>query len=140
MPRAEAGCGVDGVVYASGQSFTAPDGCNACHCDQGSIACTAAVCSENPRCATLSTSHANSLEAAKACDTRNDFECQTLVSSSMVCGCPTFVSDPRALHDNPIMEREWKDLGCARDVECKPCPAHPIGAFCSNERVCVDVR
>lgn len=37
-------CTVDGVTYADGASFAAPDGCNSCTCDDGEAQCTLLGC------------------------------------------------------------------------------------------------
>jgi hypothetical protein len=44
-PSSSGSCVMNGTTHANGSSFTAPDGCNTCHCINGMAGCTKMFCS-----------------------------------------------------------------------------------------------
>lgn len=37
-------CSFNGLTYAHGAEFVAPDGCNECECAGGTVSCTTDIC------------------------------------------------------------------------------------------------
>jgi hypothetical protein len=131
-------CVFDGRVIDDGTGFRHPDGCNTCFCSAGEVTCTLLDCPQDA-CSVLGRAFQESLEIAKRCVPGTGFQCGLLVSSALECGCLTFVNGPAGVDALEQLTFMWEERSChSAFVTCGACPPNPIGAFCSNEGVCVD--
>jgi hypothetical protein len=109
-----------------------------CTCDNGKITCVSVPCPET-RCDVLWSWYSERVSfSAKQCDPSivDVLQCTNLVSSSLPCGCVTYVQDADELD---AWRDEWEQLDCNSPTPCVPCPPPPRGAFCSREGTCLDV-
>ncbi|XP_019849112.1 PREDICTED: kielin/chordin-like protein isoform X2 [Amphimedon queenslandica] len=67
-PPSSTSCTINGVSHPNNSTFTAPDGCNTCHCTNGVTGCTRMLC---PPCVVDGVSHASgsSFTAPDGCNT-----------------------------------------------------------------------
>lgn len=131
-------CEWNGTFYAHGSRFPEPDGCGTCSCAYGEITCTSESCPPS-NCDAISAAYSEfMLTSAKQCDPSIDIpQCINLVSSSLTCGCLTWVNDAAPLE---AWRNAWEAGGCERPIPCPPCPAPALAANCSLDGICVDVR
>jgi hypothetical protein len=124
--------------YRHGETFPAGDGCNTCHCQNGTIGCTLAECDA---CQVATNAYELALEEARHCDpSLGDEQCAQRIPVGLVCGCESFVNPARAeaVERMSAAAQEFSENACSPGVLCGPC-APPLAGRCSSEGLCVDV-
>lgn len=122
-------------VHQYGSTFPAGDDCNTCRCEaEGEIVCTRSFCNT---CENLPARYAEALRDARSCDPKLRVEqCTVLAGSTLLCGCPTFVSDDSKLRE---LASWFQAQACAGPVLCGECPEAPVAGECTSEGACADV-
>ena len=131
-------CGVDGNDY---------DAACGDRCVPVEIACRSACpCGAGDRCDVIAGEYRKALEAARVCESLAPVaQCNVVVASGLICGCPTFVNENQreALDQLNVLGDEWNALGCDPGIGCVPCPPPPSGGRCEPDAgetdLCVDV-
>lgn len=89
-----ASCTHNGSIYAEGEKFRAGDGCNACQCSGGSVACTDMACACDPAAESHQREYIGT--SAGSCAVI-DFACPsntTRFENSCGCGCEQGIGCP----------------------------------------------
>ncbi|MCB9557955.1 MAG: hypothetical protein H6707_17715 [Deltaproteobacteria bacterium] len=103
-------------------------------------------CPATLTCSDIQTAYGRALADAKQCTPGvKTYQCQTIVQSSLACGCPTAVNvtQQQAIAELTRLKTEWDNAGCGTTLLCAPVRCFvPPGADCKGTSagtgVCAD--